>query len=185
MVSASIEEFNNPEEAKDQNLRSPKNRKNKTRYILGLAVVIVLITGLAGLGFTRGFYEKYRGDGPMGFMMGKIVSELNLTEQQKAEVEKIREEIKAKRDQNRESRKQDMTEMEQMFRSDTFDKNKALEFAKQRETKRDEMRSFMIDKMAKFHSILTPDQRNKAADKMKEFREKKMDRGGKWKDKRN
>lgn len=184
MVSASIEEFNNPEESKIIASGGGNKRRKKVR-LFGLLIIIVVITGIAGLGFTRGFYDKHPGSGPMGFMMFKIAKELDLSEQQKAEVEKIRDEIKAKRDQNRESRKQDMTEMEQMFRGDTFDKNKALEFAKQQDAKRDEMRSFMIDEMAKFHSILTPDQRNKAADKMKEFRDKKMDRGGMWKDKRN
>jgi Spy/CpxP family protein refolding chaperone len=60
-----------------------------------------------------------------------------------------------------------------MFRSDSFDKQKALDLAKQRDADRDEMRNFMVDELAKFHAILTPDQRNKAADKMKEFREKR------------
>ena len=43
---------------------------------------------------------------------------------------------------------------------------------KMRETNREEMRTFMIDEMAKFHALLTPDQRNKAADLMKEKQEK-------------
>jgi len=180
MVSASIEEFNNPEEAKTVTSGGGNKRRKKVR-LFGLLIIVVVITGIAGLGFTRGFYDKYRGDGPKGFIMFKIAKDLNLTDQQKAEVEKIREEIKAKRDQNRESRKQGMAEMEQMFRGDTFDKTKALDFAKQREVNREEMRSFMVDQMAKFHSILTPDQRNKAADKMKEFHDKKNKRGDKRK----
>ena len=68
-----------------------------------------------------------------------------------------------------------------MFRSDTFDKQKALELAKQREANREEMKTFMIDEMAKFHAILTPEQRNKTADLMKEKREK-WGNGDKWKD---
>lgn len=180
MVSASIEEFNNPEESKSIANGGGNKRRKKVR-LFGLLIIVVVITGIAALGFTRGFYDKHPDGGPMGFMMFKIAKELDLTDQQKAEVEKIRDEIKAKREQNRESRKQDMTEMEQMFRGDTFDKTKALDFAKQREVNREEMRSFKVDQMAKFHSILTPEQRNKAADKMKEFRDKKEKRGDKWK----
>jgi len=180
MVSASIEEFNNPEEAKIVTSGSGNKNRKKVRLI-GLLIIIAVITGIAGLGFTRGFYDKHPGGGPMGFMMFKIVKELDLTDQQKAEVEKLRDEIKAKKEQNRLTSRQDMTEMEQMFRGDTFDKSKALEFAKQQDANRDEMRGFMIDQMAKFHAILTPDQRNKAVDKMKEFREKKRERGDKWK----
>lgn len=180
MVSASIEEFNNPEETKNLSSGDGNKRRKKVR-LLGLLIVVVVITGIIGLGFTRGFYDKHPGGGPMGFMMFKIAKELDLTDQQKAEVEKLRDEIKAKRDQNRLTRKQDITEMEQMFRGDTFDKSKALEFAKLQDAERDEMRGFMIDQMAKFHAILTSDQRNKAVDKMKEFHEKKMERGDKWK----
>lgn len=108
------------------------------------------------------------------------MQDLNLTDQQKQEVEKIKNEIQAKMEQNREDRKNDMTEMEQMFRSDNFDKSKALELMKKHDEKRDEMRSFMLDQTAKFHAILTPDQRNKAADKLKEFREKRKENRDKW-----
>ncbi len=51
-----------------------------------------------------------------------------------------------------------------------------MDLMKQNDAKRDEMRSFMLDEVAKFHSILTPEQRNKAVDKMKEFRQKREDR---------
>ncbi len=61
---------------------------------------------------------------------------------------------------------------------------KALDMMKQHDAKRDEMRSFMLDEVAKFHGILTPEQRNKAVDKMKEFRQKKHDRHDKKEDRK-
>jgi len=167
--------FNNPPEAAEVNIkRSGRGRKRK--IIIGAILVMFIITGVAGFGFARGFYDKHRGDGPWGFMIGKIAGELDLNDQQKAEVEKIRDEIKAKMESNKPDRNNDMAEMEQMFRSDSFDKQKALDLMKQNVAKRDEMRSFMLDEVAKFHSILTPEQRNKAVDKMKEFRQKREDR---------
>ena len=167
--------FNNPPEAAEVNIkRSGRGRKRK--IIIGAILVMFIITGVAGFGFARGFYDKHRGDGPWGFMIGKIAGELDLNDQQKAEVEKIRDEIKAKMESNKPDRNNDMAEMEQMFRSDSFDKQKALDLMKQNDAKRDEMRSFMLDEVAKFHSILTPEQRNKAVDKMKEFRQKREDR---------
>lgn len=167
--------FNNPPEAAEVNIkRSGRGRKRK--IIIGAVLVMFIITGVAGFGFARGFYYKHRGDGPWGFMIGKIAGELDLNDQQKAEVEKIRDEIKAKMESNKPDRNNDMAEMEQMFRSDSFDKQKALDLMKQNDAKRDEMRSFMLDEVAKFHSILTPEQRNKAVDKMKEFRQKREDR---------
>ena len=175
--------FNNPPEAAEVNIkRSGRGRKRK--IIIGAILVMFIITGVAGFGFARGFYDKHRGEGPWGFMIGKIAGELDLNDQQKAEVEKIRDEIKAKMESNKPDRNNDMAEMEQMFRSDSFDKQKALDLMKQNDAKRDEMRSFMLDEAAKFHSILTPEQRNKAVDKMKEFRQKREDRREKRDDKK-
>ena len=176
--------FNNPPEAAELNIKK-SGRGRKRKVIIGAVLVLFIITGVAGLGFARGFYDKHRGDGPWGFMIGKIAGELDLNDQQKSEVEKIKEEIKAKMEANRPDRENDMAVMEQMFRSDTFDKQKALEHFKQQDAKRDEMRNFMLDEAAKFHSILTPDQRNKAVDKMKEFRQKKHDRKDKKEDRKS
>lgn len=175
--------FNNPPETADLNTkRSGRGRKRKV--IIGAVLVLFIITGVAGLGFARGFYDKHRGDGPWGFMIEKIAGELDLNDQQKAEVEKIKDEIKAKMEANKQDRENGMTEMEQMFRSDTFDKQKALDLMKQHESKREEMKNFMLDEVAKFHSILTPDQRNKAVDKMKEFRQKRHEHRGKNEDRK-
>ncbi len=179
-----INSFNNPSELgnkSDGNKTKKTGRKRK--IIISSVIVLFLVTGLAGLGFAKGFYDNHRGGnhGPMRFIMEKIVKDLDLNEQQKAEVEKIKNEIKAKMDAKKEDRKNDAEQMEKMFRQDTFDKQKALEISKKHDADREEMKSFMIDEMAKFHGILTGDQRNKAADKMKEFREKKHDK----KDKRN
>lgn len=175
--------FNNPPELAETNSKR-SNRGRKRKIIIGVVLVMFIITGVAGFGFARGFYDKHRGDGPWGFMIGKIAGELDLNDQQKAEVEKIRDEIKAKMEANKQDRDNGMTEMEQMFRSDTFDKQKALDLMKQHDAKREEMRSFMLDEVAKFHGILTPDQRNKAVDKVKEFRQKKHDRRDKKEDRK-
>jgi Spy/CpxP family protein refolding chaperone len=142
-------------------------------------LILFIIGGIAGFGFAKSSLDKFREHGPFGFMSERIITELNLTEQQKTEVNKIRDEVSAKMDANRQKRQGMAQEMENMFRGDTFDSQKALELTKQHEADREEMHTFMIDEMAKFHSILTPEQRNKAADMMKEKRENM----GKFKDK--
>lgn len=177
-----INSFNNPPELEAINTGKPKKTGRKRKIIISIVVVLFLVTGIAGYGFARGFYDNHRGGdhGPMGFILEKLAKDLDLNDQQKSEVEKIKSEIKEKMDAKKDSRKNDMDEMEKMFRSDSFDKTKALEMAKKHDADRDEMRSFMIDEMAKFHGILTSEQRNKAADKMKEFREKKHEMKDKW-----
>ena len=176
--------FNNPQELNDQPSSSSKNQKNKKSrktIIISAVLELVIITGIAGFGFAKGYYDKHRPHGPLGMIMEMALRDLDLTEQQKNEVIKIKEEIQLKMDSKKNDRKKDMDEMMEMFRSDTFDKQKALEMMKQHDAERDEMRNFMLDQTARFHSILTPEQRNKAVDKMKEFHEKRKER----KDKRD
>ncbi len=183
-----INSFNDSAEVQDSaNSSESKKPRRRKRIIIASIIVFFLVTGIAGLGFTKGFYDNHRGDGgPMRFIMEMVINDLDLNEQQKAKVEKIKSEIKAKMDSKKENKQKDMTEMEQMFRSDNFDKTKALEISKKHDANREEMKSFTIDQMAKFHSILTTEQRNKAADKMKEFREKRNECKKKWKkDKRD
>lgn len=179
-----INSFNNPADVQDSaNSSESKRPRLKKRIIITSVIVVFIITGIAGLGFAKGFYDNHRGKGhgPLGFLIDMAVKDLDLNQQQKAEVEKIKSEIKAKMDAKKDERKDDREQMEQMFRSDNFDKTKALEMMKKHDAQRDEMKSFMVDEMAKFHSILTTEQRNKAADKMKEFREKRHEFKDKWK----
>ena len=158
-----------------------KRTGRKRIIIIGTVVVLFLVMGIAGLGIAKGHHGKHRGGhGQLGFILGKIAKDLNLNEQQKAEVEKIKNEIKAKKDAMRESRKTDADEMERMFRGDSFDKQKAIDLEKKRYQEREEMKTFMVDQLAKFHAILTTEQRNKAADKMKEFRERKHGNKKNW-----
>jgi len=166
--------FNNPPERTEPAPKKKPNRRKK--IIVSSILLIVLITGIAGFGFAKGFYDKHRPHGPLGFLMEMAVKDLDLTEQQKTEVNKLKDEIQAKMDsRKKEDKKAEMEEMMQMFRGDTFDKTKALELMKKRDAERDEMRQFMLDETAKFHAILTPEQRNKAVDKMKEFHDKKRE----------
>lgn len=168
--------FNNPPE-----LKSPvKRTTRRTKIIISSVLLVFIITGIAGLGFAKGYYDKHRPHGPLGFMIEMVVKDLDLNAQQKSEVDKIKEEIKVKMDAKKTDRKADMEEMMQMFRTDNFDKTKALELMKKNDAQRDEMRNFMLDETAKLHSILTPEQRNKAVDKMKEFREKRKGMKDKW-----
>ncbi|MCC6864824.1 MAG: Spy/CpxP family protein refolding chaperone [Ignavibacteria bacterium] len=170
-----VNSFNNPPN------NPPVKPSNSKRKILISIIVVFVITGIAALGFAKNFYDNHRGGhDKVGFIIGKISKELDLNDEQKAEVEKIKIEIKAKMDENKQNRSQDAVEMENLFRSSSFDKTKALELSSKRDAERQEMKSFMIDELAKFHSILTPDQRNKAADKMKEFREKRSQMHNKW-----
>lgn len=164
---SNIESFNNPEELKMQN--SPqKTKPSKSKVILISISAVILITLIAGFAYNNYYNNRPGPFGPMGFLLNRIADDLDLSPQQKSEVEKIKQDIRDKIDANRDKRQNFHQEMENIFRSDTFDKQKALELAEQQSKHQEEMRTFMIDQMEKFHSILTPQQRNKAADLLRD-----------------
>jgi Spy/CpxP family protein refolding chaperone len=167
-------EFNNPAQPENK----PKVKKGRKKFIVSSLIVLFVITGIFGIGFAQGFRDKHKGGNHLRFMLEKVAKQLDLNDQQQAEVNKIKDEIKAKMDEKIQKRKDHAAEFEKMFRGDTFDKQKMMDHDKMRETNREEMRTFMIDEMAKFHALLTPGQRNKAADLMKE----KQEQMGKFKD---
>jgi periplasmic protein CpxP/Spy len=172
-INSSVPMGEGKENTPGNNQPSVKKNKSRKKYIIGTLLVFFIIIGVIGVTIAKNKADKFREHGPMGFLSERIVKELNLNDQQKKEVEKIRDEIKTRMQEKKKSRQDTRGEMEQMFRGDTFDKQKALELAGKRDADREEMKIFFIDQAAKFHAILTPDQRNKAADKMKEMREKK------------
>ncbi len=172
------QEENFPGEPNTNSNKPNHKRRGKKKFVIGAFLVLFIIAGAIGVGVAKNKVDKFRDHGPRGFIIGKIVKDLDLNEQQKKEVEKIKDEIKAKMQEKKTSREDNMRQFEDMFRGDTFDKQKAIDLASKRDAEREEMKNFMIEQTAKVHAILTPDQRNKAADKMKEFRERK----GKHKD---
>jgi Spy/CpxP family protein refolding chaperone len=87
-------------------------------------------------------------------------------------MDKIRDEIKAKMDENKKKREDDMNEFGSMFKQDKLDKDQLIELSKKHDANREEMKSFFLDELIKVHSILTPEQRTKAVEKMKEFKDK-------------
>lgn len=148
-------------------------RLNRTAkfWIIGSVVTLLLIVGIAGIGFAQKF-RHLQDDGPLGIMLGKISNEIDLNEQQKAEVQKIKDEIKTKMETKKQTHMNRFSEFEDLFKSNNFDKKALQDLYQKHEADRQEMREFMMDEMVKFHDILTPDQRAKAVDKMKEMREK-------------
>lgn len=179
------EEYPNiPFNSDENNAETPKPKKKKSMKIfLSVMVVIFVIVGIAGVGFAKKI-KNFHDHGPLGFMMEKMTEDLDLSVQQKADVQKIKDEIKAKMDSKKEDHKSMGEDMGNMFRQSTLDKQKILDLAASREKNREEMKSFMIDELIKFHDLLTDAQRNKVADKMKDFHDKMQQKKDNDNDKR-
>jgi Spy/CpxP family protein refolding chaperone len=106
------------------------------------------------------------------WMVKKISKELDLNDDQKAKLNKIKDEIMAKRQEFKGMRTEISDEVISQFKSDKIDEAKLNQLFDSKADKMKEMKSFMISKLVEFHSILTLEQRNKFAEKIGKFRSK-------------
>jgi len=154
----------------EQNV-SPKTKTAFNKFLLIYFISSILIIAIVSVGFTYKVKEL-KDHGPFGFIMNIVGKELDLTTEQKAAMDKIHEEVKAKMDEKKKEREDNMSEFGNMFKQDKLDKEKLMTLAKNHEADREEMKSFFLDELIKVHSILTPEQRTKAVEKMKELKGK-------------
>jgi len=157
----------NPESGLE--VKKPKTRINK--LLLGYFITTIVIVAVVSVGFTM-TAKKFKDHGPFGIIMEMVVKDLDLNDQQKAEIEKIRDEVKAKMEAKKKDRGKDMEEFGNLFKQDKIDKEQLITLAKKHESDREEMKSFFMDELIKVHDVLTPEQRTKAVEKLKEMKEK-------------
>ena len=142
----------------------------RSKVILAVLIVVVLVITIKGIAVAQQMH-RHGGD-PIGMLIGRISEKLDLSEAQKQQLEKIRNDIHQKMENGKQDRESDFEAFANEFRNSSIDKNKLIEIAEKREKEREEMRSFMLDKLVEFHSLLTPEQRSKAMDEMKNMKDK-------------
>jgi periplasmic protein CpxP/Spy len=134
-----------------------------------ITLTVVIVGG--GILFAAGCAHRFSSSTPeekAGWAVDRIKSKLDLSDQQVTEVNKIKDEILAKKDDFRDMREGFYETMLNEIRSDKFDVNAVNQLFTAKEAKSRELRTFMIQEAAKFHAILTPEQREKIAKKMEE-----------------
>lgn len=156
----------------ETNTSKKKTFFGSTRSKVILSVIILIVTLMAIKGIAVAKHLHKFGDGPEGFIIGRISEVLDLNSTQKAQVEKIKDEIKKKMETKKADRDNMFEEFANEFKKESLDKNKLNEFAIRKDQEHKEMREFMTDKLIEFHSILTPEQRTKAIEEMKNMKEK-------------
>jgi len=146
----------------------------KSKVILSIVIVIFTVIAIKGIAVGRHFHKF--ADGPHGFIIEKISENLNLTPDQKAQVERISGQIKEKMDLKKQTREGMLDEFANEFKKDNIDRNKLKELSGKKDQEMEEMKQFMMDKIIEFHDILTPEQRDKAMVSMKEMKDKFHDK---------
>ena len=117
-------------------------------------------------GFFHGSHQK-----KADWITKRIAKELKLNDQQKAKLDQIKNEVLAKHGDFKEIHNGMYEAFLTEVKSESANQDKLNQLFLDREAKMKEMRSFMIEKFAEFHEILTPGQRAKLAEKMEKFHE--------------
>ena len=138
-----------------------------------VAVVAVALLGATAVGVavakrahdshhSRHHFSHYGGDfsGMSGMNVRHLARALDLDSEQR---EKARALMNNIREFQRQSRMEIRDSVSRAFNADSLSAEQAAELLAMRENRRDEMRAFIGSKLAEFHAMLTPAQREHAA----------------------
>lgn len=142
--------------------------KKKNLLITSVLTLAVVTLVTAGCGRFHYNSPEKRAD----YIVDRISSELDLTDEQKNELNKIKLEVLVKMNKARENRGENLAEVQDLIKSDQLAKSDVEKAISRHEAKRNEMKPFLIEKIVEFHALLTPEQRIKVAEKIEEFHNK-------------
>ena len=117
-------------------------------------------------GGGHGFFAHGKHGTSHGGIIEHLSTELDLTEEQKQKVASITEEIKQRHGACDEIHADAFKKIKEEIKSDELNKETFKSLFSMEKSCKDEMHDFFVEKLAEFHSILKPEQRNKLADRM-------------------
>lgn len=106
------------------------------------------------------------------WMAKRITKELDLNDSQKQVLNKIKDEIVAKHKAEKGNHEIQLQEMTTLLRADTIDNARLTALRKRHQAHRESMEAMFVEKTLELHKVLTPEQRNKAADLMEKHMKK-------------
>ncbi len=149
--------------------KSPKKWSLTRKVSVILLTVVFIVVGAAGFSYADKM-KKHHDGGRLMFMLEKISNDLNLSADQKTQVQALKDEIKTKMESRKKDKQSGMDDFGTAFKQDKLDKETLKTIEQKHETDRQEMKDFFMDELIKFHDILTPDQRTQAVQKMQDMR---------------
>ena len=144
--------------------------RKKKKIIIGASVASLLLFGIfAGGCKHRGCHFSKSPEEKIEYIVEHVSDELDMTEAQEVEVKKIAEEVHAKMQEHKGTKKEIYNTILAEVKSDNVDKEKMTSLFDKKMGEINEMKPFFIDKFAELHSILTPEQRVELAEKMEKM----------------
>jgi Spy/CpxP family protein refolding chaperone len=98
----------------------------------------------------------------------KLKSKLELNAAQQEQLDGIREELKKKMAEMKKNRAAKKEEFLTLLMSDTIDQEKLKTMLNEKKARMEEFSSMMIDKLIKFHSTLSPEQKERLVKYLRE-----------------
>lgn len=135
-----------------------------SKRLYQITLVLVFITGLGVLSGCRDRSPEKRAE----WITGKIASKLELSEVQKKELNSFRDELLVKRKELHQSRMTILEELISQLGHEKIDQEYLTEVIKKEEARLDETIALFVERLAGFHTSLTPKQREKLIELVKE-----------------
>lgn len=158
-----INEFNSPQ---PEQFDYKRNNNSSWKLIKGTMLLVITLTAAAAVGFTMKKITNLIDD-PYGALIEQVASEIDLNEQQKQEIIKIKDDAASKIENREIHHVTGGKQIESIFRADNFDRSKALDVANLQDADNRDIAVYMVDQLEKVHNLLTSKQRNDAVDKIK------------------
>jgi len=139
----------------------------KIAAIIGVLLVMAVWTGCAK-------QRPPRPEDKVGRLIDKLSASLNFSEEQKVKVAQIKKEIEEKNGLAQKERRGEGKEIDEAFSAEIiknkFDAAAINKLLDQKAGKKEDLRRFMVEELAKFHTLLTLEQKQKLAGLMKELK---------------
>ena len=132
-------------------------------YVL---LVSVLIAGVAGLAGCRRHSHEHKA----AFMVDYISESLDLTENQKEQLNQIKDEVLEKGRQMHANKESMHEELIVQLRSEEIDKVRMMEMIAEHRAQMDEIIDLLVNRLAEFHKTLTLEQKEKLIAKLETFK---------------
>jgi Spy/CpxP family protein refolding chaperone len=126
--------------------------------LVGLAILAGVFVGCG----HRGYHSRFSGPGmDAARISGEIAKRLDLTPDQKAQLEEMVSEAKAKHEEGKDWKKSMQQDVITLVRKDRIGQADIDRLVKVHRQRMDEAVSFLSERFIRFHATLTPEQREK------------------------
>ena len=139
----------------------------------GLTIVTIGAFIAAALIFSG--CRSHSDQGKAEFMVDYVAETLDLTDEQRAQLEGIKEEFVAKAEAMRAEKKAMHDAFMAELRKEEIDPQRLKELIAQKQEQMTEILDLAITRLAEFHRTLTPEQREKLVAKLEYFRQRHQD----------